>query len=127
MSGHLILGITQAPKRGIDGVVAHRPATSERAENEFIAAGNGLQLAQQLEGLLAGERNDVKLTHLHALAGDPPLGRLQIQLGPAGEPQLPRPNEEQRRELQGVAGDGIPRVTLDLAWSSCPLARAGIA
>src|ERR1700691_5578689 len=75
-----------------------------------------MQLAQQVDGL-ACERNHKRVAHLHATRRDAPcrLGSLEVEFGPFGSPQLSRPYEQHRRELERVADRRLPTVGIQRA------------
>src|SRR5689334_6594691 len=65
VSGHLRIRIAEPPECRVDGVVAHRAvATSLARKYESTAAGQRLELPQDLDGL-AGERHEMRSPHLH--------------------------------------------------------------
>jgi|SRR5580658_3722855 hypothetical protein len=65
----------------------------------------------------------MQLTHFHARGRDAPLRVRQVELRPFRVPQLARPHEHQRRELERKCRHRVPAVAIDRRVSSTT--RAG--
>lgn len=85
MTSHLVLGKTHATQGTQHGVVAHRaPRFTPRArENVLSVTRERLEFLQD-RNCLRGQRNEVRLTHLHSGSRDVPFPGLEVDFGPLG-------------------------------------------
>lgn len=83
-----------------------------------------LQLAQYLDCLF-GEWNDVKLFHLHARCGYPPLCLFQVEFRPLGRAQLDRPRKNVGRKLQCEFGRRLANIAVNRPQQTADLLGVG--
>jgi hypothetical protein len=113
--GHLILRIAKASQGCVESVLRQRAASPARTRKDQCRfAGYGAQVIQYVD-CLAGERNAVWASHLHANARNWPNRSVEINLRPLRTPQLAWPNEGEGEQLQPSAHFGHAMVALDRA------------
>ncbi len=101
VTGHRLRVEPHPPQRGINSVIAHRPAFSMKARKDELAApGNRLKLTKDFDGL-RGKRDNMRSP---CLGRDvPPLSGNKIDIFPFGVPQFARARENQGRKLESGA------------------------
>ena len=118
---HFVAGIAQTAESGIHGVHRHRPVPALQGRKDISAlAGDAAELPEEGDRL-GGEQNDMPLPHLHALGGDAPLRRIQVDLAPIRGPQLAGTNEDERGQLQGDRRRRVSDVAVDAAEQGADL------
>jgi len=105
VGGRLILGKSHAAQGRVIGVVAHASMCGTLAGKEVLAGPGERSQGFQNGNCLLGQGDNMGLFHLHPGCGDLPDGFVELELGPFGGPQLPRPAEKQGKELEGALDD----------------------
>ena len=127
---HVVVAVAHAPQRAAHGVLAHAPfAGEQRGEDETAMPGQGAQIGEDRQ-CLRRQRHDMRravrlvgLGALHHPAGHGQHGRVNVDPCPLHVPQLARPKQEQRRQRQRRAGDGMAFVGHHVAQQGAGLGR----
>ena len=84
MCAHFVFAVSHSAQGIEHGCIGKGPGFRPYGrEKKFSAAGEELQLLQDLHGL-GGQRHNVHLLHLHARGRDAPFMGLKIELAPFG-------------------------------------------
>lgn len=100
MPDELMVSIAQGAQRLVNGRIGHAVLwVAQRRKQKCRVAGQRMQLAQNCQGL-RGQWNQVWRALLRERSGQAPAVALPIDVFSARRARFPRPDEEQRRELQ---------------------------
>src|SRR5438477_4950849 len=106
---------SKSTKGGVHCVVADRPiCRSNRREDKRAFIGERSQFPQQFNYLFR-ERNEVLLSHFHALCRYPPKGSVEVELVPSRQAQFARAHKGHGEDLERVLRRDVSAVTIDRA------------